>query len=216
MEKLDFTFCALDLDISDVEITSMLKEIKTVKEDFWYKDNFRGCYILPLINGGGTTGAPPKGVMRDEGNMVYTEAIKNCNLIEDVILQKIFPFMGMKTRVSVLRTKKDHGLNVHVDSGKHRLNTIQHKFRIVLNGEIDKLFFLDENNEKIFAPNDYNSYVLDGTHPHAIDPGKEEKITICFGTPWTGNETVEYNKLIQQSPHKFKINKPKILDEWIK
>lgn len=216
MDILDFTFCALDLDISNNDIKVMKDEILNVNSDYWYSDNFRGCQILPLINGGGTIGAPPKGVQRDKGDMILTNAVKECYKTLEIIEHKIFPFMNMKTRVSVLKTKKDQGLNIHVDCGKHKLESVQHKFRIVLSGEIDKLFFLDSNNNKTYVPSNFNTYVLDGTHPHAIDPGNEQKLTICFGTPWIGEYNKNYGKLLEDSPYKIKVSKPKILDEWIK
>ena len=216
MDIFNFTFCALDLGISNNDISIMKKEILNVDAEYWYTDNFRGCEILPLINGGGTTGAPQTGIHRDKGDMVLTDAIKTCLTTNKIIETKIFPFMNMRTRVSVLKTKKEHGLNVHVDCGKHKLQTIQHKFRIVLSGEIDKLFFLNNKNEKIYVPAYFKTYVLDGTHPHAIDPGNEEKLTICFGTPWTGELNENYSKLLEESPFTLKVSKPEILDKWIK
>ena len=209
----DFTFCALDLKLN-YNLSQMLSEIQSVDESYWYWDNFRGCHILPLINGNGTIGAP-NGVLRSQGNMQLTPAGNECPKTIDVIKNNVFTFMNMETRVSVLKTKSNKGLNPHVDTGKHLLDTRQHKFRIVLNGEIDKLYFLDHNCTKTFMPDSYPMYSLDGTHPHSIDPGKEEKITICFGTPWTGNETELYTQLIEKSPYKVYVSKPQIKESWI-
>jgi hypothetical protein len=212
--KTDITFCALELNIDQKAIDVMLSEVRSVEQEHWYWDSFRGCSILPLINGNGTTGAP-NGVSRAKGNMTCTEASYKCPTTIEIIENKVFSFMDLRTRVSVLKTQANKGLNVHVDSGRKSLDTRQHKFRIVLSGEIDKLYFLDSNNQKQYVPNDYNCYVLDGTHPHSIDPGTEEKITICFGTPWTGNHTDAYYNLIKNSPYKIKYDKPMLLDEWL-
>ena len=214
MSTYDFTFSALDLSINKNTIDTMLLEVLNVSQNNWYWDSFRGCHILPLINGNGTVGAP-NGVLRSKGKMQYTEAGNKCPNTLNVIEEKVFSFMDQRTRVSVLKTQSNKGLNIHVDTGKKTLDTRQHKFRIVLSGEIDKLFFLDSNNNKKFVPGDYNCYVLDGTHPHSIDPGVEEKITICFGTPWTGNHTDAYYNLVSCSPYRIKYDKPPILDEWL-
>lgn len=210
----DITFCALELNIDKATIETMLSEVRNVNQEHWYWDSFRGCSILPLINGNGTTGAP-NGILRSKGDMTYTEASYECSTTVNTIENKVFDFMDIRTRVSVLKTQSNKGLNIHIDTGKKTLETRQHKFRIVLSGEIDKLFFLDSNNQKQYVPNDYNCYVLDGTHPHSIDPGNEEKITICFGTPWTGNYTNTYYNLVNSSPYKIKYDKPPILDEWV-
>jgi len=209
----DFTFCAIDLGIQLSTIQQMLDEVRNVNSDHWYDDTFRGCKILPLFNGGGTTGSPPEGVLRSKGEMIITPAGEQCPVIMNVAENYIFNFMSPVGRMSVLKTEKNQGLNIHIDSNQKSIGTTQHKFRIVLNGHIDKLFFLDQNNQKVYVPKHYNTYVLDGTHPHSIDGG-EEKITICIGAPWSGFYTEKYKKLIESSPFKMKVSRPEFKQEW--
>ena len=56
---------------------------------------------------------------------------------------------------------------------------------------------------------------MDGGHPHALDPGQEEKITLCIGAPWQGNATENYSKILEHSLHTFTVSRPKsIKREW--
>jgi hypothetical protein len=210
----DFTFCALDLEITADQKQLMLNEIGACNISFWYDDKFRGCSILPLYNGDGTTGAPKDGVLRSEGILKFTEAGEQCQVIKDFIISKVFPFMDPPGRISILKTNAGNDMNVHMDTSQKDIGSIQHKFRIVLNGEIGKLYFLDSKLNKIYVPDHFDSYVLDGTHPHAISAGKEEKITLCIGTPWRGKLTNEYSKLISNSPFKMKVSMPEFREEW--
>lgn len=210
----DFTFCAIDLNITSDDIQRMLEEVLLIDDFHWYHDKLRGGQILPLYNGGGTTGMPPPGVSRSSGNMEWTSAGLECPYLCKLIKNKVFPFMNPTGRMSVLKTQSNKGLNLHIDSKISSIGTRQHKFRIVLNGDISKLYFMDHNMNKVYIPEYYSTYVIDGTHLHSIDPSPHEKITICIGTPWHGEENLNYEKLIQYSPYRMKVSRPEIKDEW--
>ena len=53
-------------------------------------------------------------------------------------------------RVTILKTPAGYGLNVHLDSKVDEIGTLQHKFRIVLNGNVDKLYFIDKKYNKVY------------------------------------------------------------------
>lgn len=210
----DFTYCAIDLKISEEEIKKMLDEVINCDSLYWYDDNFRNCKLLPLFNGLGTVGAPPPGVLRSKGTMKWTQAGYDCPTLKTVMEDKVFPFMDNPGRISVLYTPANVGMNIHLDCNRNSIGKLQHKFRIVLKGEISKLFFLDRNKSKVYVPDIYKFYVLDGSHPHAIDPGKEDKITICIGTPWVGNSTKLYDDILSSSLYKMKVSRPEFEDQW--
>jgi hypothetical protein len=118
-------------------------------------------------------------------------------------------------RVTILRTPVGFGLNVHLDSTEDEIGTSQHKFRIVLNGNVDKLYFIDKHKNEVYIPDNYYTYVLDGSHPHALKPGTEEKVTLCIGAPWNGELTPDYNKLLENSLYNMKVSRPESLeDSW--
>ena len=205
---IDFTFAAFDLGITVDQKNQMLTEILEVPKEYWYYDAFRGCYMLPIFNGGNIRDNTSQGILK------YTEAGELCSIVKSVLSEAVFPFMNPLGRVTILKTDKHTKLNVHLDSKEEEIGTLQHKFRIALNGKIDTLYFLDANYNKVYVPNCYDTYVLDGSHPHALDPGPEEKITLCIGAPWNGAPSYEYNQIINNSLYSMKVSRPVILSEW--
>ena len=205
---IDFTFAAFDLGITTEQKQSMLEEILALPLEYWYYDTFRGCYMLPIFNGGSLTNNTSQGVLR------YTEAGNLCNTIKLVLSHSVFPFMNPLGRVTILKTSKDTNLNIHLDSKEEEIGTLQHKFRLALNGKIDTLYFLDSNYNKVYVPNCYDTYILDGSHPHGLDPGPEEKITLCIGAPWNGEPTELYNQIINNSLYTMNVSRPVILPNW--
>lgn len=211
----DFTFCAIDLNISENEIIKIYQEITQVNENYWYDDVFRGCKLLPIFNSDGTVGASKPGVWRSKGEkMIWTQAGYDCPTLQNLLNEKIFTFMEPLGRISVLFTKAGNTMKVHMDSDKKSIGTIQHKFRLAIKGKIEKLYFLDKDKNKVFIPSYYPCYIIDGTHPHSIDIDDEDKMTICIGTPWRGNETPLYKNLLSQSPFKFKVSRPTFEQQW--
>ena len=213
---MDFTFCAIDVNVTNLEKQLMLAEVLDIPDNLYHENGFRWCRMLGIYNGGGRLGGPVKGRSTSKGKFKYTTAGERCPTIQSVLAEKIFPFMNPIGRVTILRTRAGSGLNVHLDTLENEIGTRQHKYRLVLNGEIDKLFFIDKNNEKVFMPNEYNSYVLDGSHPHSIDPADEEKITLCVGAPWHGEDNELYSSLVENSNYSIKVSRPNVIDpKWV-
>ena len=125
-------------------------------------------------------------------------------------------WMGPIGRLNLLRTAPNFGLNVHMDSTFDEIGTRQHKYRLVLNGKIDKLYFVDAGGNKIYVPDCYDSYVLDGSHPHSLDPSTEEKITLCIGKPWDGEPTEAYQQFVDNALFKMTVSRPSHIEEnWV-
>ena len=205
---MDFTFAAIDLGITSNEKLAMLQEVKSIPDEMHHYNKFRGCKMLGIYNGGGRLGGRVKGIDTKTGEFKYTPAGELCPTIKKVCEEKIFPFMNTPGRVTILRTQPDYGLKIHLDSKLEEVGTRQHKFRLVLHGEIDKLFFVDKNYNNVYVPDLYDCYTMDGSHPHSIDPGKKEKITLCIGAPWHGESNELYNTLINNSVFKMKVDRP--------
>ena len=117
-------------------------------------------------------------------------------------------------RVVILDTPSNTPLNVHIDAKEQEVGTRQHKFRIALDGIVDTLYFLNKDNEKIYVPKEYNTYIMDGGHPHSIDGG-DQKVTLCIGSPWNGQTTSLYESLIRNSPSIMNITRPIIEQQWV-
>jgi hypothetical protein len=216
MNFMNFTFCAIDIGITQEEKKIILNEILNVPDKYYQGNEFRGCRILPVYNGGGVRGQREEVGDTSKGDFKYTDVegfLKNSIKIFE---KKIFSWMNPVGRLNVLRTKANLGLNVHMDTKADEIGTRQHKYRLVLNGNIDKLYFLDKDSNKIYVPDCYDSYVLDGSHVHSLDPSDQEKITLCVGSPWDGKPTNKYLNLIKNSPYKMKLSRPNYVEEsWV-
>jgi hypothetical protein len=210
---MDFTFTAIDLGITDNDRKNIYDEVMSADEKHWHYNDFRGCYMLPVYNAGGVLGGQVEGRDTRNGMFNYTEAMHNCSFTKKFLEEKIFPWMEPQGRVTILRTPAGKGLNVHLDSTEDEIGTLQHKFRIVLNGKVDKLFFIDKNHNKVYIPDNYSTYILDGSHPHSLEPADEVKITLCIGAPWTGQPTKEYEELVNNSLYTMKVSRPDRLEK---
>tara|TARA_B110000503_G_C6968189_1_gene338078 strand:- start:47 stop:706 length:660 start_codon:yes stop_codon:yes gene_type:complete len=210
---MDFTFAAIDVGVTDKDRQLMLNEMLSIPDSYYSTNSFRGCRILHIYNG---LGVRNKREGSNQGAFKYTDIEPFISNTKRILEEKVFPWMEPVGRINLLRTLPGHGLNVHLDSKAEEVGTRQHKYRIVLNGNIDKLYFLDAHGNNVYVPQCYNSYVLDGAHPHSLDPGTEEKITICFGKPWDGNPTPQYKKFIDNSLFTMKVSRPADFDQsWV-
>ena len=212
---MNFTFAAINVGVTLTEKESMLAEISNLDDEMHHWNEFRGCKMIGIFNGGGRLGGRVDGIDTKAGEFKYTPAGDKCPTIKKVCEEKIFPFMNSPGRVTVLRTSPNTGLHVHLDSTEKEIGTLQHKYRLVLNGNIEKLYFLDKNLNKVYVPPYYDSYVMDGSHVHSIDPDKEEKITLCIGAPWHGEPTELYNQLLEDSPFNMLVSRPVTQDAWL-
>lgn len=208
---MDFTFAAIDLGITDEDRKKIYDEIMSADEQQWHFNDFRGCYMLPVYNAGGKLGDKERGIKH--GSFSYTDAIVEDSFTQKFLEQKVFPWMEPHGRVTILRTPAGQGLNVHLDSTEDEIGTLQHKFRIVLNGKVDKLFFIDKDHNKVYIPDNYNTYILDGSHPHSLEPADEVKITLCIGAPWTGQPNEKYQELIDNSLYTMRVSRPEKLEK---
>ena len=185
------TFSAIDIGVTDQEKIDMLDEVMNLPPQSYYYNDFRGCRIASIDT-----------------------SSKACPILLRVCREKIFPFMNPPGRVSILRTAPNTGLNVHIDTKKSEIGSLHQKYRLVLNGNVGKLYFIDRDYNKVYVPPHYDSYSMDGGHPHSIDADEEEKITLCVGAPWHGESNEIYDRMIKNSAFHMTVSRPKILNKW--
>lgn len=198
-----FTFCPCD--IGDVSVDIFRKEIEALSNDYWHYDKFRNCYILSMWNPGAQSGqVDPK----LQGENKFTEAALKCPKLVEWISPLLYKLNG---RLTVLKTLPSQFMNVHLDCRVDEIGTEQYKWRMVVKGNKNGLYFLNENNDRVYPNKNYPVYVMDGGHPHGIDQDdSEEKITVCIGAKWRGTPMVD--NLIESE--KVTIERGSILDEW--
>lgn len=197
-----FTWCPMDYN---VDTTDFAKELESVPHDYWYYDKHRNTEVLFLYHPGGTI-KNFDATLKE--NLDWTEATNFCPNLKSFLEEIVSEFPG---KIAVLRTKPGIEMNVHLDSYIEELGTNQYKWRMVIKGDRKNFYFLDENEEKVY-PNqqEYQSYIMDGLHPHGIDVSNEEKMTITLGAPWRGSPLPK-NLLLGQE---IKINKPVLKNIW--
>ena len=55
---MDFTFCAIDVNVTNLEKQLMLAEVLDIPDNLYHENVFRGCRMLGIYNGGGRLGGP--------------------------------------------------------------------------------------------------------------------------------------------------------------
>lgn len=194
-----FTFCEIK---EEADTDTFLEEILDIPESYWHYDQFRNCYILPLWNPGGQSEKVNQNIVDD---FKFTEQAFMCPSLISWVKPTLEKLNG---RLTVLKTIPGHKMNIHLDSKESEIGTEQYKWRMVLMGDVNGLYFIDENNKKVYPNNGSKLYILDGTHPHAIEESDEYKITVCIGSPWRGEPMVD------NLGEKVKVSRPSIRKEW--
>ncbi len=175
---------AASLKFPALDKEKALAEVKAADERVWFYDSYRHTNMMPLMTMGGKTGEQGASNFRTKEEYVWTP-FTSPTLIE-WFETHIFPWMGMKTRISILKTQPGQRNHEHIDCSPQAFGTRQHKFRIVLQGDTSSLYFvLKYCNVRLFSVDD--PFIMDGSWPHGMHNfTKEEKYTIALGAPWSG------------------------------
>ena len=177
----DILFAKVNIAVLDKEQAS--KEILAVPDNFWFWDNYRATNMLPLMTKKSIPGQRGSSNMRDGEFewLAYTPPI-----IKDWFENHVFPWMGMKTRIMALKTVPKFSNLEHIDCKAHEVGSRQHKFRIVLKGQTDTLYFKTTQGD-IAVPSIEEPFLMDGGWPHGMTNYTDDvKVTIAAGAPWTG------------------------------
>ena len=170
-------FASVDLPILDKQLAS--QEILSLPERYSFWDSYRNTKMIPLMTKGhGVT------------NFVNSEfrwKIYTPTTIKKWFDDIVFPWMGMQARVMALITQPNFSNYEHIDCLPEELNTQQHKFRIVLQGNTNTLYFITKDGN-IHSPDISGPFIMDGGWPHGmINHTDEIKITLAVGSPWRGH-----------------------------
>ena len=124
-------FATVDIPILDKKQAA--KEILNLDESLSFWDNYRSTKMFPLMTKGGGYGGP--GAVKNylEGDFVWVPYAPK--IIVDWFENVVFPWTGSKARIMALLTKPGEENYEHIDCDRNELNSMQHKFRIVLQGK---------------------------------------------------------------------------------
>lgn len=184
------------------------KEILELPDSVSWWDDYRYTKMIPLCtkNGDGNR----KGTNNHRsGDFAWTNYTPN--IIKNWFENIVFPWTGCRSRVMALITQPGIANHEHIDCNRNELNTQQHKFRIVLQGSVNTLYFITKQGN-IYAPNIETPFIMDGSWAHGMrNTSNNIKVTLALGAPWTGNK--EYNN-IDILLEKNKFDMPDNLDSY--
>lgn len=191
----------------DVDKQAILSEIDNLPDTDWYFVKFHGGWICGLYND------------RDDGKGGWFPRGFNPNLPEDgavvtAIRDSIFPYVGDTGNITIIRTDPGQQLNDHLDSTPDEMGNDCPKFRWVLKGKLDTMYFFNNDMEKVpFTPTS-DKYIVNGAHPHGmVNDGNETKYTMCLGHPWQDNVVFQEN--VKDQPSNAISIPSTVLDGWV-
>lgn len=193
-------FASIDLPIIDKEKATL--DITSLDDSLWFWDSYRATNMLPLMTKGASTGPLGANNRNRQGQFEWVPyaPASITTWFDDVV----FPWMGMRSRVMALKTYPKSANLEHIDCDPHKMGTRQHKFRIVIRGRVDTLYFITTQGN-IHAPDIDGPFIMDGSWPHGMDNTTDDfKLTLAVGAPWDGCEDYDnINLLLQQSDYQM-------------
>ena len=164
------------LNLSPMDKTRAICQIEDLKGTGSFWDPYRGMYLTPLMG-------------RSKGKVELFEWFEYAPpAIIEWVEEVLFPFTEMRSRIMVLHTPANTANNEHIDCNRSELNTLQHKFRIVIRGQVDTLYFMTKEGH-VSPPHIEEGFIMDGGWPHGMNnTDSETKLTLALGFPWQGQE----------------------------
>ncbi len=181
-------FATVNLPLLDKEQAA--REILAIPDDKSFWDSYRYTKMIPLMTKGGIGSRFGASNERDD-EFKWTEHTPLC--ISQWFESAVFPWINTPARVMALITMPGVSNYEHIDCNPDELATLQHKFRIVVQGRTDTLYFKTTDGDK-YVPNVDKPFIMDGSWPHGMENfTKEIKVTLALGAPWAGKK--EYNDI---------------------
>lgn len=170
----------IDFPVTDHDLAEMSAEIDAIPNEHWYWCTFRESYLICLYGNDD---------VNNKEDMHWVSHAKDCKKLIALCENFIFPMTNIKPRIIIIRTMPGMKMRLHTDCYAYQMNSLEPKLRLILKGRKDNtLFYVDENNNKIHIPDSWRGYIMSGAALHGMDNVSEEKYTLCFGDPWTGDE----------------------------
>ncbi len=182
--KHELLFASLALPIPKKQ--EWMEKVSVWSDKYWFDDPYRSNQVLPLRNQTGEFGFkknenhPNKGLVYQWTPAAFPEVILYFE-------EHVFPWTTSQCRVAILRTRAHAKNEIHIDCAPEKMGTIQHKFRLVLQGRSDTLFFVTASGI-VRAPRVESPFLIDGSWPHSmINNDDVDKYTLVLGAPWTSS-----------------------------
>ena len=180
--------------VESVTKEALLAEIQSVDPERWFFDPYRNCDLLALFTLHGHSDAERLSVPSSFEELAWTSiAIETCPQLIHFAENELFRSIGGRGRIVAIRTRGFSSTRPHVDSGPSFMSSRQHKWRWVLQGSTDTLYFIGGEGQMTPAPIYSGPFIMDGRWPHGMSNTSHiEKITLALGSPWRGCSNESY------------------------
>ena len=183
-----------ELDIKTIDKKQTIEWLNKLDEKYWFWNEYRTCDLLALMTqtGGFNKSA---GENDSKNDFFWTPFVPD--FIKEYFENNIFTWTKIKSRIMIIRTKAYQENKVHIDCSPKKFHTIQHKFRIVVQGNTNSLYFQTKKGD-IWSPSTQKPFIIDGSWPHGmVNNSPLPKYTIVLGAPWTSCDSYPgYNPLL--------------------
>ena len=182
---IDTAAMELDFPLNDDDILDIANEIDKIPDEHWYWCTFRESYLICLYGNED---------VNDKKNMKWLHYAEHCYNLKLFCEEFIFPMTNTRPRVIIIRTMPGMKMRLHTDCYMEEINKLEPKLRLILKGrEKNTLYYVNEKGEQVHIPEEWRAYIMSGAALHGMDNNGEEKYTLCFGDPWTGDELQNSN-----------------------
>jgi len=185
-EKL--LYLPLDIETPPLDCLEKLNDVDFLSI---IRDDFRNCWHVPLM------------YSTDKYNDFsyrWTDYMKEFPTLQQWAEDVLFPYTG-KSRIMIITTLPGEANPPHIDCGPGMFNTLQHKFRYVLQGHVDDLVFMSDKGDINVDSTIDKPFIMSGKWPHyMLNTHTDTKFTFAFGAPWDSDfENKKYFSLLKRS-----------------
>lgn len=167
----DLLYLPLDLEVPPKDCLSILNDIDFHKI---HRDEYRNCWHVPMM-------------LSTNDSYQWTPISKQFPTLVEWAEDCVFPLLG-KSRIMIITTLPGTANPPHIDCSPEMFNMLQHKFRYVLQGNIDDLVFMSSDNDIYIEDTIDKPFIMSGKWPHhMLNSDTQTKFTFAFGHPWDGN-----------------------------
>lgn len=215
----DLAFLYLDLPKFNTT-ASLIERLERIVDENSFDDKFRNCRHIPIYVSDGNT-------LENKTTRQWSPVSDQLPEIRSYIEKYVQPWAGDLGRIVVICTLPKEANPTHIDCSRKNFanNTLEHKFRVVIRGQTDNLYFngQEENyhiNENLLQ----HPFMMSGYWPHTmVNNDNTTKFTLAMGSPWDADDlNKEYKDLISDSYIKYKnsyiskkdMKMPKYIDNY--